>query len=151
MRSWIEYIDYDLESEDGEPILDGGYSSLVTFLLRSLEGRVTLRRGCRVSRIDWSDGDLVAVTTETGSTHHSQYVVVALPLGVLKSAHSSIFSPPLPKQKIEIIEQLHFGVMDKIFLAFDQIFWDSDNPGIQFIKTDLGEKILPITSFQPLV
>ena len=140
VRSWIDYIDYDLESEEGEPILAGGYSSLVRFLLRSLEGRVQLRAGCRVVRIDWSgEGDHpVTVTTEGGQAYSSQYVVVGLPLGVLKAAHTSLFSPSLPRQKIDVIEQLHFGVMDKIFLAFDQVFWDSENPGIQFIKTDLN-------------
>ena len=143
VRSWIDYIDYDLESEEGEPVLAGGYSSLVRFLVRSLEGRVQLRPGRRVVRIDWSgDGDHpVTVTTDTGQAYCSQYVVVGLPLGVLKSDHSSIFSPPLPRQKVDIIEQLHFGVMDKIFLAFDTIFWDSDNPGIQFIRTDLSSEV----------
>ena len=79
------------------------------------------------------------MTTDTGSTYKSQYVVIALPLGVLKSSHKTMFSPPLPQQKIESIKHLHFGVMDKIFLSFDQIFWDSDKPGIQFIKTDVGK------------
>ena len=27
-------------------------------------------------------------------------------------------------QKVEAIEKLGFGVMDKIFLAFDKVFWD---------------------------
>ena len=93
--------------------------------------------------MDWSgEGDTpVTVTTHSGQAYQSQYVVVGLPLGVLKSDHSSIFSPPLPRQKVDIIEQLHFGVMDKIFLAFDTIFWDSDNPGIQFIRTDLRSEV----------
>ena len=32
--------------------------------------------------------------------------------------------PPQITQKVEAIEKLGFGVMDKIFLAFDKIFWD---------------------------
>ena len=32
-------------------------------------------------------------------------------------------SPQMP-QKVEAIEKLGFGVMDKIFLAFDKVFWD---------------------------
>ena len=139
VRSWIDYIDYDLEGEEGEPVLSGGYSSLVSFLLTSLAGRVSLRPGCRVAEIDWAGEEEVRVSTEAGEIFSAQYVVISLPLGVLKSTHATLFSPSLPKQKIEIIEQLQFGVMNKIFLSFDQIFWDQDNPGIQFIKTDLGK------------
>ena len=32
--------------------------------------------------------------------------------------------PPQITQKVEAIEKLGFGVMDKIFLAFDKVFWD---------------------------
>ena len=84
--------------------------------------------------------------TEGGEIFSAQYVVISLPLGVLKSTHSTLFSPELPKQKIEIIEQLQFGVMNKIFLSFDQIFWDQDEPGIQFIKTDLGKTVSSLLS-----
>ena len=32
--------------------------------------------------------------------------------------------PPQITQKVEVIEKLGFGVMDKIFLAFDKVFWN---------------------------
>ena len=32
--------------------------------------------------------------------------------------------PPQITQKVEAIEKLGFGVMDKIFLTFDKVFWD---------------------------
>ena len=150
VRSWIDYIDYDLEGEEGEPVLAGGYSSLVTFLLASLEGRVRLRPGCSVARIDWAGEEEVRLRTEAGESFSAQYVVISLPLGVLKATHSTLFSPSLPKQKIEIIEQLHFGVMNKIFLSFDQIFWDQDKPGIQFIRTDLGKSVSSVAPFSIL-
>ena len=149
VRSWMDYIDYSLEGEEGEPVLAGGYSSLVTFLLSSLEGRVRLRPGCSVAGVDWAGEEEIRVRTEAGESYSAQYVVISLPLGVLKAAHSNMFSPSLPKQKIEIIEQLHFGVMNKIFLSFDQIFWDQDKPGIQFIKTDLGKSGKRVSSVSP--
>ena len=39
-------------------------------------------------------------------------------------------SPQMP-QKVEAIEKLGFGVMDKIFLAFDKVFWDQVLKGLQ--------------------
>ena len=40
VKSWIEYIDYEMETkfDEGEPILEGGYSKLVDFLTASLTG-----------------------------------------------------------------------------------------------------------------
>ena len=73
-----------------------------------------------------------------GAVLPADHVVLALPLGALKHAHAHMFSPPLPREKIEVIEQLEFGLMDKIFLEFEEVFWDPGNPGIQFIMTDTG-------------
>ena len=40
VKSWIEYVDYEMETkfDEGEPILEGGYSKLVEFLTTSLTG-----------------------------------------------------------------------------------------------------------------
>merc|ERR1711936_961745 len=35
--SWGEYLDYELDGYDSEPVLDGGYQALVHFLVKSLE------------------------------------------------------------------------------------------------------------------
>ena len=76
----------------------------------------------------------------------SHVAISTVSLGVLKASHKTMFKPPLPEQKVnrclhdnknadqetspqmtqkvEAIEKLGFGVMDKIFLAFDKVFWD---------------------------
>ena len=67
--------------------------------------------------------------------------ICTVSLGVLKASHKTLFHPTLPDQKVnsanrkgfakakvtlqvETIEKLGFGVMDKIFLVFDRVFWD---------------------------
>ena len=50
--------------------------------------------------------------------------------------HTSLFDPPLPREKVEVIEKLGFGVTDKVFLKFAEVFWDSENPGLQLIDLD---------------
>eukprot|EP00090_Calanus_glacialis_P007049 TRINITY_DN15513_c0_g1_i2.p1 TRINITY_DN15513_c0_g1~~TRINITY_DN15513_c0_g1_i2.p1 ORF type:complete len:476 (-),score=114.85 TRINITY_DN15513_c0_g1_i2:47-1474(-) len=134
--SWGEYIDYELDGYESEPILEGGYSKLVQFLAKSMEGKVTMNMSQKVTKINWN-GDLAVVRTESGLAFDADYVILALPLGVLKETHMSLFEPQLPQKKIEIIEQLGFGVMDKIFLEFEEAFWDTENPGIQLVMTDI--------------
>ena len=136
MLSWGEYIDYDLEGYESEPILDGGYAKLVQFLVKSLEGKVTMNLNQKVTKINWN-GNLVSLTAESGLHFEAEYVIIALPLGVLKASHNVLFEPQLPQHKTEIIEHLGFGVMNKIFLEFEEAFWDTENPGIQLVMTDV--------------
>jgi len=134
--SWGEYIDYDLEGHESEPILEGGYQNLVKFLVKSLDGLANVHLNQTVRKILWSEEE-GKVCTEDGKIYTADFVVVALPLGVLKQESQELFDPALPINKLEIIERLGFGVMNKIFLHFDSIFWDQDNPGIQLVKTDV--------------
>ena len=89
-----------------------------------------------MTKVSWDEDTRIQVEIAGGEVISADYVVLALPLGVLKHSHQDMFSPPLPKEKIEVIEQLEFGLMNKIFLEFEEIFWDPSNPGIQFIMTD---------------
>jgi len=145
VKSWIEYVDYDMDSKfyEGEPILKGGYSKLVDFLVTSLTGRAKLCLDSKCKSVTWdneSKSDMklpdIHVCLSSGEILSAGYAVIALPLGVLKKHHETMFQPPLPKSKVEIIEHLEFGLMDKIFLEFDEIFWNIEEPGLQFIMND---------------
>jgi len=68
-------------------------------------------------------------------------VLCTLPLGVLKqsiiaSSNANFspsspnvvqFIPPLPEWKIQAIQRLGFGNLNKVILCFDRIFWDQDS------------------------
>ena len=51
-------------------------------------------------------------------------VVVSVPLGVLK-AQTISFHPPLPEWKSQSVNNLGFGLLNKVILCFEQRFWDS--------------------------
>lgn len=59
----------------------------------------------------------------------AQHVIVTVSLGVLKANYKSIFSPPLPPRKVNSIEALQFGTMNKIILEFKKPFWPEDWTG----------------------
>ena len=64
----------------------------------------------------------VIVTTEDGKTFVADAAVIAVPLGVLKSG-TITFEPKLPDWKQEAINQLGVGIMNKIILRFEKVFW----------------------------
>lgn len=77
----------------------------------------------------------VEIECHNGKMFYADHVIVTLPLGVLKTQANEIFIPPLPEYKLESIEKLCFGVVDKIFLRYDRPFL---NPEISEIITLWG-------------
>lgn len=64
---------------------------------------------------------------ENGRTITAEHVICTLPLGVLKRAAQDLFEPSLPAYKLEAINRLMFGTVDKIFLEYERPFL---NPGV---------------------
>lgn len=54
-------------------------------------------------------------------------MICTLPLGVLKEKAPEIFAPSLPAHKLQAIDRLMFGTVDKIFLEYERPFL---NPGV---------------------
>jgi monoamine oxidase len=89
--------------------------------------------------------DSCRVTSENGTSFNCDFVVSAVPLGVLKesvrdnaAAGPKIeFDPPLPVPKIDAIQSVGFGLLDKIYLQFPFAFWRGAD-GLQHNETQFG-------------
>lgn len=92
-----------------------------------------------VTNINWSlENDSVKITCKDDSTFEIQFVILTIPLGVLKTSHRTLFTPSLPENNINSIESLQFGTVNKIVMEFDPPFWKSKFSGISLIWTDQG-------------
>ncbi|KAI1378388.1 putative flavin-containing polyamine oxidase [Hypoxylon crocopeplum] len=90
--------------------------------------------------LEENDPRLLLETTVTGVTYGPEGVVVQLDGGGCIEAQHAIatfsvgvlqnevvdFDPPLPRWKREAIEQFQMGTYTKIFLQFNETFWDRD-------------------------
>ena len=63
---------------------------------------------------DSGNGAVEVVTTD-GETFTADYVLVTLPLAILRQ-NSVMFTPPLPAAKLQAIQNLGVGVMEKVSL-----------------------------------
>lgn len=70
---------------------------------------------------------LIEVQCENGKTITTEHVICTLPLGVLKRTAQDLFEPSLPAYKLDAINRLMFGTVDKIFLEYERPFL---NPGV---------------------
>ena len=97
-------------------VIAGGYRQLIDRLAAGLD----IRMGETVETIRY-DSERVEVVTAAG-THSATTVIVTVPIGVLK-AQTIRFDPPLPARKLEAIENVGTGVVEKVILTFDTPFW----------------------------
>jgi monoamine oxidase len=64
----------------------------------------------------------VQVELKDGTVLECDYVIVTVPLGVLK--HKDIaFDPELPPWKVKAIDRFGMGLENKIILGFSECFW----------------------------
>ncbi len=105
-------------SEGDDQVLDGGYKTIVDFMASSLD----IRTNSEVVRVRYgSDG--VEVQTTDGAILSGAQVIVTVPLGVLK-AGSIEFQPALPASKLQAIDRLDMGNLEKVAFVFEEQFWD---------------------------
>nr|XP_053642852.1 spermine oxidase-like isoform X2 [Cherax quadricarinatus] len=69
----------------------------------------------------------VEVICKNGKKFCADHVICTIPLGVLKESGKTLFDPPLPDYKMDSIDRLCFGVVDKIYLEYERPFL---NPGL---------------------
>lgn len=68
----------------------------------------------------------VIIECEDGSKWETNHVIITIPLGVLKAKAEELFDPKLPEYKMKCIENLCFGVVNKIYLEYDRPFLNAE-------------------------
>lgn len=131
--SQLSLLSYDEGEEfEGDDLMVVGYDSIVSGLLTGVN--VLLDHVVADIRYDSIEG--VVVTTNRGAIQ-ADYVVVTLPLGVLKSGGVS-FSPPLPTAKLTAMSHLQMGVLNKVVLEFPKMFWDDEIEVLNYVSREKG-------------
>lgn len=111
----------------GDALIRGSYQDLVI----GITGEVPVRLGAVVETVTYGSSG-VEVGIQGGSGIESDFAVITLPIGVLK-AGSVEFNPALPARKQAAIDALGAGLLDKLWLSFDEVFWDGEAEMIHWI------------------
>lgn len=123
------YWDAD-EAFGGDDVLfPDGYDWLPAALADGLD----IRYNTPVQIIRYDQNGVVLEAN--GTTFYADFALITVPLGVLKDGLIR-FDPPLPSAKQRAIENLHMGVLDKLYLQFPHIFWDNSATWLSYIRPD---------------
>jgi monoamine oxidase len=137
---------YDDEEFDGaDLIITNGYDKITDHLAEGLD----VRLNTRVSSIDYTNTK-VKITTQ-GNIIEGDYVIVTVPLGVLKTNAMS-FSPSLPNNKLNAITNTKMGNVNKFLLVWDTAFWDTSLQYIGYTPETKGKfnYFLNVKKFSPV-
>lgn len=120
-------IDAGNEWEGHHTMVVGGYQSVARGLLQC-PSPLEVKTKFAVQKITYHgegfDGP-ASIESEDGTVVEADAVVCTIPLGVLKQGTIQ-FEPPLPSEKAEAVRRLGFGILNKVVLLYDRVFWDSD-------------------------
>ena len=106
--------------EGGDVKFPDGYAAIFD----ALSGDYDVRLSTTVTRVS-QRGDEVEIEVGGGTTERFDAVLVTVPLGVLK-AGSIAFEPELSDERKGAIARMGMGLLDKLYLVFDQPFWDDE-------------------------
>lgn len=129
-RLAIAALDEGDEQRGGDALLSDGYGALVSEAAAGLD----IRTGWPVASVT-QGATGVTVTAADGQTLTGAVAIVTVPLGVLQ-AGAIAFDPPLPEEKTVAISALGMGLLDKLWLAFDEVFWNPDVDVINIVDPE---------------
>ncbi len=115
----------------GDAILPEGYLAIIETLVQGFD----ISTGVVVERVE-TTSDAVTLGTTDGELV-ADVVLITVPLGVLKSG-SIEFVPPLGPERQGAIDRLGMGLLDKVYLQFDEIFWEPDIDLLGYVGPDRG-------------
>lgn len=125
--------EWDEGTDDGEGdlLFPGGIGQIGDRLAVGLD----IRLNHLVDRIDHG-GESVSVSTSGGAIE-GDFAIVTLPLSILQQERVG-FDPVLPAEKRDAIGLLGMGLLQKLYLGFDSVFWDAGADGIAYVSPDGG-------------
>eukprot|EP00483_Globobulimina_turgida_P005521 UN05531 len=135
LKDWDQDDEYAFNGD--HCLIQEGYSAIINGMVDG----VNIKYNHIVHSIDWNE-DKIKVYTNVDQANESLYtgdaVVVTLPLGILKNGDVT-FEPSLPLWKSNAICSIGYGLLNKIFLKFDTVFWDVENDYVGYASSIHGE------------
>ncbi|MCH8568843.1 MAG: FAD-dependent oxidoreductase [Balneolales bacterium] len=132
----LYWFDSAGQYKGGDSMLTEGYEQLTNALGEGLD----IRLEHQVDEICWGGKNVAepVLVKAKNLEFSAKKVLVSIPLGVLKSG-SPVFNPPLPRKKQKAIDRMGFGLLNKVYLRFREVFWDEDTQLIGYISEGSGQ------------
>lgn len=138
-------------------VIRPGFEAVLDLLRQNIpKGRIHLKTV--VNQITWQQQSKgakeyeVCIECQNGKKYNANHVIVTCSLGYLKKTSGRLFNPPLPDFKLNAINRLEFGTVNKVILEFEgrvlppnvarlEMIWDRSNVDNENIHDSWIKKI----------
>ncbi len=142
-----KYFDDDEAFSGKDVIVTNGYDKIANLLGQGLD----IRLNSRVTEVNYTS--IKSLVNVNGDSVEADYVIVSVPLGVLKN-NSVFFNPTLPIDKQGAIKNTKMGNVNKFLFSWNTPFWETDVQYIGYTPDTKGKfnyfmnmlKFLPTTN-----
>ncbi|CAJ0591723.1 unnamed protein product [Cylicocyclus nassatus] len=123
--------EFDQFNNEGESFYTNkiGFKAILDYLRKPLSPQM-LHFNTTITKIEHSSNGVILTTTNGKIAKRYDYVIVTSSLGHLKKYHHQLFTPPLPRDKVNAIEKIGFGGSCKIFLRWEKPWWNNNSHSI---------------------
>lgn len=111
-----------------------------------IEQKILLNK--EVTKINWDNKQNggIEVFCKDNSSYKGDHVIVTVSLGVLKEQAQKIFNPELPLRKMNAINGLSIGTVNKLIFEYPYRWWPENHRGFSLVwnqedKDELCKKI----------
>ncbi|CAF3720990.1 unnamed protein product [Rotaria socialis] len=125
----------ELEADINDLALHTGYGSFLQQIVERNPLPTQLNSIVTNVNIPNDKNEPIRITTKDNRHYRTKYVLITIPLGCLK-ADTIKFTPSLPDWKQHAIDQMGFGLCNKIFMQFPSTFWDESLDNIFVASND---------------
>lgn len=138
LNEGIELSGIDINGEEDEAfggddlIFPTGYTKIIDYLAKGLD--VRLEQEVRI--VKQRNGTVSVLTM--GETYEADYGIITLPLGVLKKGKIR-FDPGFSHIKNVAIDKLEMGLLNKVVLRYNKVFWPKDAQFLGYVSEQKGE------------
>lgn len=99
-----------------------GFQKLTDYLEKSA-GNILFNK--IVKQINLNNQSIEVITT-TDEIYYAEYLLLTVPLGVLKRKQIK-FNPALPQWKLDAIDRIGYNFFEKVILIWDNAWWNTSN------------------------
>lgn len=150
----LRWWGFEREFGGQDGVVKNGYDGFLKILenaIRSKGGKIELDREVVSVKLEVegqvivSHRDASSSTAEAPQTCEAAHVICTLPLGVMRSLPTTFFEPPLPPRRLQSLQRLGFGLLNKVILSYSKPFWPEKPAWIEFLPSP-ADKDDPILS-----
>lgn len=141
----------------------GGFTAIINKLVDEITSLGTsIHTSQEVQSVrDESSSSNVKITTKQGQEYVARTALVTIPIAVLKKNAADLFEPKLPERRLETINRVSVGNLNKVLLHYEKPWWSdktgtflvlpSSAPAPSSVSSDAQKKLWELYSSTTLI